>query len=184
MKQSINYERLLDHIQSTVYEGILKLGYHEKERISIYYDLDLINYLLEQTFDTTKEALTVLEKCPFSFPDVSLQNNRFQFRIYGTLLETIYHTGEKNSFLKDMIHLVRTHQFTLEDVKSIFEKQTTNYTCEEIHESEFQYVLYFNDKTINQYKFCFSFDAFGGYYHRLLDYDYNKIMNEGKTINE
>jgi len=52
------------------------------------------------------------------------------------------------------------------------------FICEESKNDEFQYVIYFKDSTIDPFRYCFAFDQMGGYYHRLLDYDYQKVIGE------
>jgi len=186
---SITIEKLTEHIISTIYEGLLKLGSTGNESYSIYYDLDLLNYLLGTEFTSKEDCLLELNRqypvtgnsCEQANPlsiRVTLEKGRFKFTAPASSMDTIWSLGEKNSFLRDIIELVKTHHFTIEDVKQVFAKQTSDYVCEEINNPEFQYVLYFNNEDINHYKYCFSFDGCGGFYHRLLDYDYQNIINE------
>ena len=183
------FEKLTDHIVSTIYEGLLKLGSTGNESYSIYYDLDLLNYLLGTDYSSREECLHSLqaqyadasEGSALNNPlgiRVTLEKGRFKFTAPASSMDTIWSLGEKNSFLRDIIELVKTHHFSIEDVKQVFAKQTANYICEEIDNPEFQYVLYFKNEDINHYKYCFSFDGCGGFYHRLLDYDYQNILRE------
>ena len=67
-------------------------------------------------------------------------------------------------------------------VKNIFEKESADYVCEEINDSEFQYVIYFRDANIDEYKYCFTFDIMGSYYHRLIDYDFETIIHHNCNV--
>ena len=184
MKQSANIQKLMDHLTNTVYEGMLKLGGMTDETFSIYYDLDLLNYLLETDFTSNQSCEAFLNSAEDSLQIggcqiiVSLEKGRFRFQAPRASLTMIYAKGEQHGFLRDIIGLASTHHYTLDDVKEVFEKYSKDYMCEEIDHPEFQYVLYFKDEAINHYKYCFTFDAFGGYYHRLLDYDYQKALAE------
>lgn len=186
---SINTTKLTNHIITTVYEGLLKLGTSGDESYSIYYDLDLLNYLLDTNFESKDACFQQLQQL-YSHPctsdsfenqllvAISLEKGRFRFTVPASSMEDIRTHGEKNHFLSDIIELVKSHHFTLEDVKEVFARYSDDYICEKTSHPEFQYVLYFTDEEINHYKYCFTFDGCGGYYHRLLDYDYQKILDE------
>lgn len=176
------YQLLDENIETTIFEGLLKLGYQKDEQLSIYYDLDLLNHLLGTTYENNDECISYLQEFKTFVADhlyniqISLEKNRFKFTVPKEGIAYIYNQVDKYKFLSDIINKVKTHSFQLDDIKSIFEKYTKNYICEEIDNSEFQYVLYFKDKTIDPFKYCFTFDEMGGYYHRLLDFSYNKII--------
>ena len=184
---SHNIEKLNEHIITTVYEGLLKLGTSGDEDYSIYYDLDLINYLIGTAFASNEECYDLLHdlynnsnhSSPISLKlniSLSLQKGRFCFTVPATSMDYVRSQGEKNGFLFELIELVKSHTFTLDDIKRIFSRYSNSYVCEETNHPEFQYVLYFKDKEINHYMYCFTFDGCGGYYHRLLDYDYKKLI--------
>ncbi len=178
------FSRLEENIETTIYEGILKLGYQKDENLSIYYDLDLLNHLLNTTFAQTEACLEYLmDFKTFVNPRfhnliVLLEKNHFQFIVPKEGIVYIYKHNENNVFLKDLIEIVKSHAFTLEDIISIFEHYSKDYICEKIDNSEFQYVLYFKDTNFDKFKYCFTFDQMGGYYHRLLDFSYKKIIQE------
>ncbi|MGB8455831.1 MAG: DUF3877 family protein [Anaerocolumna sp.] len=178
------FTNLEENIETTIYEGLLKLGYQDNESFRIYYDLDLLNYLLLTAFDSNEECLTYLQQFITYVNDrfydlrIVLERNRFKFTIPKEGITYIYKHNEGNTFLKDLINRVNTHSFTLEDILSIFKRYSGDYICEEIDNSEFQYVIYFKDSSMDKFKYCFTFDQMGGYYHRLLDFSYHKIMQE------
>lgn len=186
---SMDTTKLTNHIITTVYEGLLKLGSTGDESYSIYYDLDLLNYLLDSKFESKDICFQELQQiytntCTSDsngnelLVTISMQKGRFRFTVSASSMDYIRIHGEQNHFLKDIINLVKSHHFTLEDVKDIFARYSDDYVCEETNHPEFQYVLYFTNEEINHYKYCFTFDGCGGYYHRLLDYDYQKIIEE------
>jgi hypothetical protein len=184
MDELQGYQLLEENIETTIYEGLLKLGYQKDESFSIYYDLDLLNHLLDTTYVNNEECLEHLQQFKTFVAGhlynvhISLEKNRFKFTVPKGGITYINQLSDKYEFLTDIINKVKTHSFQLEDIKAIFEKYTKHYICEEIDNSEFQYVLYFKDKTIDPFKYCFTFDEMGGYYHRLLDFSYEKIMHD------
>lgn len=184
MKMELGFKELEINIETTIYEGILKLGYHPKESLNIYYDLDLLNYLLQKNFATSSLCLDYLQKfIAYVNPrlyEISIlqEKGRFKFTVPKEGIAYIYNQYQNNKFLNELINTVKTHNFTLEDILAIFSHYTDEFVCEKMDNSEFQYVIYFKDSHIDKFKYCFSFDEMGGYYHRLLDYSFNKIMEE------
>lgn len=175
------FHKLEQNISTAIYEGLLKIGYSGNEDFSMYYDLDLLNYLLDTKYEKNEDCLSLLS----SFIEVmkekkipcviSLEKNRFKFTVQKEGVHTIYKLYD-NPFLKELIDLVKSHVFNLDDVLEIFNHSGHAYICEPSKNEEFQFVIYFKDDFIDPYRYCFSFDGIGGYYHRLLEYDYNKVI--------
>jgi hypothetical protein len=184
MKKETGFKELEKNIETTIYEGILKLGYNADEALSIYYDLDLLNYLLQNDFNSNTQCLDYLQEFivyvnPRLYSiNISLEKGRFKFTVPKEGIAYIYRQNQNNNFLKELIQMVKSHNFTLDEVLTIFRHYSNEFVCEEMNNSEFQYVIYFKDSNIDKFKYCFSFDEMGGYYHRLLDYSFNKIMEE------
>jgi hypothetical protein len=175
---------LEQNITTTIYEGLLKIGYGNNENFSIFYDLDLLNYLLKSNF-TTNEACYLYLNDFYKVVEprlgnitISLEKKRFRFTVTKKGIENIYKLYEKDDYLKRLIELVKTHNFTLEDVLGIFKESSYEFICEESKNQEFQYVIYLKNSKIDPFRYCFAFDQMGGYYHRLLDYDYQKVISE------
>lgn len=177
MNQTFN--RLHNSITSTIYEGIVKIGYEKNSSIRIYYDLDLLNYLLDTDYQSIEDCLQYLHSYATQqnqaepFLSVQLAKNRFQFTVLPQGIERILAEYKQKPFLKDLVALVANHNFTLEDVKNLFQKYSSNYICEETKGDEFQYVFSFEDKTMDEYVYCFNLNDC--YYHRLLPYDYARL---------
>ena len=184
MNKETVFKELEINIETTIYEGILKLGYNPQEELSIYYDLDLLNYLLRKGYSNNNQCMDYLQEfIAYVNPrlynvSISLEKGRFKFTVPKEGIAYIYNHYQDNNFLKELIQTVKSHNFTLDDILTIFSHYTNKFVCEKIDNSEFQYVIYFKDSNIDKFKYCFSFDEMGGYYHRLLDFSYDKIMEE------
>ena len=83
-------------------------------------------------------------------------------------------------FLKTLIEKVRDRNCSIQDIKQVFEAESSKYCCIETEGDEFQYVVYFEDSGIDEYKYCFTFDAMGSYYHRFTDYDFKNMVSHDK----
>lgn len=175
---------LKENIETTIYEGLLKLGYKEDESFSIYYDLDLLNHLLHTEYknimDMNDYLIHISEYIISYIPtfSYSLANSRFKFTVLKEGIMAIKEHNRNHTFLKELIDLVNTHNFTIQDVLSVFKKVTDDFICEETRHPEFQYVIYFKNKALDKFKYCFSFDELGAYYHRLLDFSYEQTLKE------
>lgn len=173
------FDRIFNSITSTVYEGIVKLGYEKGTSISIYYDLGLVNYLLGTDYKTNEECLCTLKTFMYEINAsdelliIQLIKQRFQFTMTSKGIEMILSDYEKKPFLKELVELVQTHHFSLQEVKSLFHKYDPNYSCQETKNEEFQYVFSFQDSSFDEYYYCFNMEDC--YYHRLLPYDYEQL---------
>ncbi|MDF2800421.1 MAG: hypothetical protein K0S61_324 [Anaerocolumna sp.] len=176
---------LRENVETTIFEGILKLGYSDNESFSIYYDLDLLNHLLHTDFDTVNSMNDYLYNFSeymmdyisgFSF--TLLVNKRFKFTVLKDGILKIKDNNKENTFLRDIINLVNTQKFNIDDVIEIFKNSGEDFVLENSEHPEFKYVLYFKDQTIDKFKYCFNFDELGSYYHRLLDFSYEQSLEE------
>ena len=178
------FANLFKNIETTIYEGLLKLGYSGDESFGIYYDLDLLNHLLQTEYTSKNDMNTYLQSFVnyannhLNDLSLSLEKGRFKFSVARNGIAYIMQSNKHNSFLKDLITKVNSHNFTLEDILNIFKQYSNDFICEEVNNSEFQYVIYFTDTSLDHFKYCFNFDEMGGYYHRLLDYSYEKSLHE------
>ena len=180
--KNIDYKHLEKNISDMIYEGMVKLGDKGGENVSIFYDNALLCYLLgldkndnaKDYFDEFKESV----KNTIGEIDIKPSNGRFQFTVNSKGTKYIYDNNSKRTFLKDLIKALNERNCTLADIIDIFKKENENVIVEEIDNSEFQYVIYFADKNIDEFRYCFTFDSMGKYYHRLLEYDFDKIVHD------
>lgn len=185
MSEKKEWIDLKENVETTIYEGILKLGYSHDESFSIYYDLDLLNHLLHTDFQNVEDMDNYLHgfseymntKVP-GFSCALLINKRFKFTVLKDGILKIKDSNKDNFFLRDMIELVNKQIFTIEDVVNVFKKSGESFVFEHADHPEFKHVLYFKDKSIDNFKYCFNFDELGSYYHRLLDFSYEQSLEE------
>ncbi len=176
------YKALLNNVSSTVSEGILKLGFTKGESFGIYYEQDLIHYLLGKDYESPEETEKELHNfmaygkenhIPLS---ISHEGRRFRFLVSSEGVSYINDCCSSSGFLKDLISLVSTHAFDLEKVLAVFTDSGREYTVKEVDNAEFEYVISFIDKDFDPYFYCFHFEHGHGHYHRLLEYSYKKLF--------
>ncbi len=185
MINSVNYYKaLLDNVSSTVSEGILKLGFTKGESFGIYYEQDLIHYLLGKAYESPEETERELNDfitygsenhIPLS---ITHEGRRFRFLVSPEGVSYINDSCSSSVFLKELISLVSTHAFNLEKILTVFTDSGKEYTVREVENPEFEYVISFEDKDFDPYFYCFHFEHGHGHYHRLLEYSYKKLFEE------
>lgn len=179
----LNLER---NLEAMVHEGIVKLGYRRGEQISIYYDYDLLVYLLniEEAKDNPKydimpnlqEFLSFIQK-NWGKVTIELENNRYKFILSAFAVSYVHIKNKDNTFLSDLINVISKKDCNLDEILKVFRNYSEEVVSQESTNLEFDYVVYFKDTTIDEFKYCFTFGELGKYYHRLTDYDYNNLLN-------
>lgn len=174
-----NYKKLERNISDTIYEGIMKIGFAEREPMKIYYDLGLLCQLLGCNEDVDlKEVLSGFKKevePRLGAIMIKKIKGRFEFTVCGEGVRYIYENNSRRHFLKALIRVLEEKDCTIENILQVFRDESEDITVLEEDHGEFQYVIYFNDSSIDEFKYCFTFNEMGHYYHRLLDYDYHKL---------
>ena len=150
MKKETAFKELEKNIETTIYEGILKLGFNSDEALSIYYDLDLLNYLLQKDFAENTQCLDYLQEFivyvnpRLNSINISLEKGRFKFTVPKEGIAYIYNENQNNNFLREIIQKVKTHNFTLDDVLTVFRHYSNEFVCEETSNSEFKTAILTN----------------------------------------
>jgi hypothetical protein len=183
MEWIYDYTHLEKNISDMIFEGLIKIGYVDKQRISVYYDLGLLSYLLGVemlAFEQWRECFSGFKAFTADRLiglEIKRQGHRFEFSVSGEGVDYIYKNNKSRKFLKELIAVLNRTDCTLEQITDVFQKVSEDIVIEKASHPEFQYVIYFKDKEIDEFKYCISFDEMGHYYHRLLDYDFEKVIS-------
>lgn len=172
------------NLVAMIYEGMVKIGYHKGERQSIYYDYDLLCYLLDIEEQVVAEHVDILprlmEFCEFISAHlgkvkVTMEKGRYKITVPEEGVDTIFEENKENTFLVELIATLRKKDCDIEEIKNVFYTYSDEVVCEPSEHAEFDYVVYFKDTTIDEFKYCFTFDVMGRYYHRLTEYDFTHL---------
>lgn len=165
-------------------EQQMKLGY-EQETVRLYIPVQSLKHILGFREEISKEEQKEeigkfrieLEK---TLGDVKItgKGERLCIAISPEGSRYVHENIEENPFLADMIALFRKHHITIEDVKEVFETYSQKYVCLEQDGVEFDYLLYFEDKKIDEYFYCVKFDEGHASYHRFLEEDIRDLFGE------
>ncbi len=175
------YSYLLKNLSDSIFEMMLKLGERHNSSMCIYYTADLAAYLMgvsENDVDSKMADFRPFIAGELGRCDIEkASDGRIGIRVYSDGIDKIMESNPRKHFLNELIEKIRDRHCSIDEIREIFEKESAEYICEEIDDSEFQYVVYFKDKNIDEYKYCFTFDVMGSYYHRLIDYDFDRLVH-------
>ena len=178
-----NEEPLVKNVIDQIKEAQIKLGY-VKESMRFYYPLTSINAMLETSFESIEEFLNKIKTGKIFKSTVigELLFNRHQDRIEVSVsaegVEYVHKNIPAPPFLEELINLfMYKHNASIEEICQLFEKYSDKYVCEKMPEGEdFDYVIYFLDKNIDEYYYCIKNEMEHTIYHRFIKEDYEQLL--------
>ncbi|SFB10107.1 protein of unknown function [Acetitomaculum ruminis DSM 5522] len=176
----MNKDRLIQNVIDQIKEGQLKLGY-ARETVRLYYPLSSLNAILGTDFKDISQALDALKEINVGYVEVgklgfSQHEDRIEISVSPEGVEYVHEEVGEPAFLADMIKLFSTkHACTIEDVKEIFKRYSKNFTCKKMTGEDFDYVLYFDDPSIDEYYYCIKSEMGHSIYHRFSKEDYKLL---------
>lgn len=176
---NLNIEKLKSNIIEQVIEAQIKLGY-AKETVRLYYQIESLKIILgykksdEELLDELKEQYAD-DKVKVVF---GRHKDRVEVSVMPESVEYIYRNVERPEFLEAMINLFsNNHHLELQDIEELFSRFDSSYACEKMSEgSDFDYVFYFNNKTIDEYYYCVKMEMGHTIYHRFIKEDYEALL--------
>lgn len=176
----MNFEMLEKVICDTIKEEQIKLGY-EKETIRLYYPMSSLAHILEKDITETAEMDEILEGFCHAVIDklgkvqVSHRAERYCIIIPPEGADYVHEHYEDNPFLREFIDVVRKHDCTLDQILEVFHRFSDQVVCKESDISEFDYVVYFNDDTLEDYRYCIKIEHGHTIYHRFTKKDFEQL---------
>lgn len=179
----LNFERLKKHILDNITEAQIKLGY-EGRPMSLNYTCGSLAHLLgtEPTPDQLQQALADFRKYAFThLGDLSFSPIKGGFCITVPTEGTkyVHEICSENSFISQLVDAVRDHR-SLEEILAVFRSFSDHVSVTEVNSEEFQYLVYFEDRTPDEYVYCLTVDeeidgSAHVTYHRFIREDYEDL---------
>ena len=178
METGILIKNIIDQIK----EAQIKLGYI-KEKMRFYYPLSSVNSMLCTEFDDINKLIYELqrtgefEKTEIGRLSFSAHEDRLEIGVSSDGVEYVYEKIETPKFFADIINLFATkHNCTIEEICGIFEVYDKNYICKKMpSDSDFDLVVYFSNKKIDEYYYCIKLEMGHTVYHRFMETDYKEF---------
>jgi hypothetical protein len=174
-------EKLMQNMIDQMIEAQLKLGY-AKESILLYYPVSSLNSLLETDYPDAASLCEALREnfnqpCELGQLDFAIHSGRIQVGISPEGAQYVHEHIAIPQFLKNIIELFQTHHScSLDEILAVFAR-TGDYICEKMPEgSDFDFVLYFKDSSLDPYYYCIKMEMGHTIYHRFLKEDYEELL--------
>jgi hypothetical protein len=183
----MNYDLLEKVICDAIKEEQIKLGY-EKETIRLYYPMHSLAHILEEDIVESvgmDEALnTFADRVESKLGKVQVSHNgdRYCILIPPAGAAYVNENYSDNPFLVHFIDTIRKHDCTLEQILEVFHSFSDQVACEKSETDEFDYVIYFKDSRVDDYRYCVKFDYGHTSYHRFSVKDFEFLLEDSQTI--
>lgn len=183
----MNTEKLVKNIIDQIKEAQIKLGYM-RESMRFYYPLSSINSMLDMDFESTGELISyihsknILDNTIIGKLLLSIYEDRIEVSVSADGVTYVYENIPSPPFLTDIINLFATHHSTgIDEIRSVFEKYSNDYVCERMPVGwDFDYVMYFKDKSIDEYYYCIKNEMHHTIYHRFSKEDFQMLICKEK----
>jgi hypothetical protein len=183
----MNYDMLEKVICDAIKEEQIKLGY-EKETIRLYYPMHSLAHILEEDITETgrmDEALAAFAdrvQSKLGKVQISHDSDRYCILIPPTGAAYVNENYSNNPFLVTFIDTIRKHDCTLDQILEVFHSFSDQVACEKSETDEFDYIIYFKDSLIDDYRYCIKFDYGHTSYHRFSVKDFEFLLEDNQTI--
>lgn len=180
----MNARNLIKNLIDQIKEAQIKLGY-VKETLRFYYPVSSLNNILGVNYSDETAMLEALNENP-GFKDTVL--GMLQFNIHGGRIEIsvmqegaeyVHRNVETPPFLFDLITLFGVcHDCSIYDICRVFERYSHDYVCRKMQKNrDFDYVIFFKDKTIDEYYYCIRIEMGHTIYHRFMKEDFETLIS-------
>lgn len=166
---------LLKNLTDVLLESQIKLGFTDNP-VSLYYPLDSLCRMLGISADAGEvdAILASLPDIPLGRIAVTRNGERYGLTIPAEGVRYVHEHVRDSGFLTEFIHLLASHHhgITIEEILAVFRKYSTHVVCKEVTDDEFDYLLYFEDGTPDDYRYLISMEMGHAAYHRFTPADF------------
>lgn len=188
-RKAISFEMLKKDLMAVIKESQIKLGY-ARNAIELYYPLESLNRLLDSGLDAEgmDRALQefVVSAEELGAISVSRDQTRYCIRIPEEGVEYVHDKVADPGFLKALLDTIGHCNISMDDILDVFHRFSDHVVCEKMDGGEFDYLVYFEDGTPDDFRYCIKFEGDCAIYHRFNPKDYEglKIIldNPPKTM--
>lgn len=173
----MQYGALEQMLINSIQEVQIKLGY-EKELIRFYYPQHALMKILKISQGSAQEIKSAMEGFKESVKErlgdirITKSQERFCFEIPPEGVEYVYYHKEDNGFLKAFIETVENPHTTLDDILNVFHKfGDGKVICIKSQEEDYDYIIFFEDSSVDNYRYYIKFHENHVIYHRFLSED-------------
>lgn len=171
----MSYTRFEKNLTDNIKEAQIKLGF-ENRSMSLNYMQTSLNHLFgcECTENILSEFAGYAES---RLGKITFRAIKDGFCITVPAEGTAYvnNLTDGYKFITELVSAVRNHGVSLEQVVDIFYKYSSDVSVEEIHNEEFDLLVYFNNGEPDEYLYCLTDEGCHVTYHRFIREDYEDL---------
>lgn len=178
----MNSQKLLQNMIDQMKEAQLKLGY-VKETIRLYFAMDSLNAILQTDYGEEEilealQAQSAFRESVLGELQFALHEHRIEVRIPPQGAQYVHENVPSPSFLKSWISLFyNNHHLTIEQIENMVKSFGKEYVCKKMSpDSDFDYVIFFTDQSVDPYYYCIKMEMGHTIYHRFMEKDYEQLM--------
>ena len=175
----MKYAELEKNLIEVLKEEQIKLGYRS-ENVRLYYPISSLNRLLGVSLDAAE-----MEKALYGFGDhakehlgkieISRVGERFCLQIPPEGVDYVHAHLTETEFISDFIHTIEKHGCTIEEALQVFYKHSAQVHVEKITDGEFDYLIYFENGSPDDFRYCLKDEGCHIIYHRFTEGDYEEF---------
>lgn len=179
----MNTDKLIKNISDQVKELQIKLGY-ARETVRLYYPASSLNALLGTGDKSAQELAEILngdpalQEGPLGKVEFTPRKERVEVHVPPEGVAYVHDFVETPAFLQDLVSFFQSHHHgTIREILEIFARYSEDYHCIRMPEgADFDYVIYFEDPSIDEYCYCIRDEMEHTIYHRFTREDYRDLF--------
>lgn len=172
----MNFDALKKNLISVLKESQIKLGYESVTTGVNYVTPSLLHLLPGVSVENLQQALLDFAKENEAvFGKITVRKTEVGFRLDVSPKGTDYVHGliGNDDFLVNFINEVRSSSATIDSIVAVFKKYSDKVHIEKTEDNpEFDYLIYFEDGTPDEFWYCIDTEDLGMTYHRFMKDDY------------
>lgn len=172
----MNFEALKRNLINVIKESQIKLGYESMSVGVNYVTSSLLHIIPEANVENLEKALADFSKenegllGEITFRKIE---NGYRLDVPPKGVDYVHSLINENDFLVKFINEVRNPRATIESIINIFKGYSDRVHIEETKDNpEFDYLIYFEDGTPDEFWYCIDTEDLGMTYHRFMKDDY------------
>lgn len=171
----MNYTKFEKNLIDNIKEAQIKLGF-ENRPMSLNYIQASLNHLFD--CECTENILSEFSGYAESrLGTIAFRAIRDGFCITVSAEGTAYvnNLNDGYEFITELVSTVRNHGVSMEQVIDIFNKYSSDVSIKEIHNDEFDLLVYFSNGKPDEYFYCLTDEGCHITYHRFIREDYEDL---------
>ncbi|MBR0412128.1 MAG: DUF3877 family protein [Eubacterium sp.] len=166
--------RFKNNLISVIKEAQLKLGY-ESHSIGVNYTEPSLCHLLSCDKGEVKQRLAAFCKDNSDFfgeLTFTARDGGYRIDVPQKGVDYVHSILKDDEFLSVLIRMVQKPGCTVDDVLNVFYRYSDDVHFEEVQNGEFDFLIYFEDSGVDDFRYCFHDDGLQLEYHRFIKEDY------------